>query len=117
MGELILPFGLLERLLPVSTFDPDRFARRLAPMLDRGDRKAAETAWMDFSERAMRVLTRKKVTPEVQLALIRELSAAVRLALYATRGSTRLGPVPPRDRQRPEPARSSATILPFRRTA
>lgn len=115
MGELILPFGLLERLLPA--FDADEFARRIGPMLDRGDREAAETAWMTFSERAMRVLTRKKVTPEVQLALIRELSAAVRLALYATRGSARLGPIPQRDCKKPARARASATILPFRRTA
>lgn len=115
MGELVLPFGLLERLLP--TFDADEFARRITPVLDKADRAAAEAAWMTWTERAERVLTRKGVAPAVQEALIRELSAAVRLALYASRGSTRIGPVPPHSRERPEPAQASATILPFRRTA
>lgn len=115
MGELILPFGLLERLLPV--FDADEFAKRISPLLDKADRAAAEAAWRAWTDRAERVLTRKKVAPEVQRALIRQLSAAVRLALYASRGSTQLGPVPPRDRRKSEPAQPSATVLPFERRA
>lgn len=35
MGEIVVPFGLLDRLLP--SFDSDAFARKIAPMLDVGD--------------------------------------------------------------------------------
>lgn len=113
MGELVLPFGLLERLLP--TFDADAFARQIAPMLDAGDRQAAERAWGGFADRANRVLTRKKVTAQVREALLRELSSAVRLAILLHRGSTRLGAVARQDR--PAPARPSAEVVQFRAKA
>jgi hypothetical protein len=111
MGEIVVPFGLLERMLP--SFDADAFARRIAPMLDVGDRHAAEQAWAGFADRANRVLTRKKVAAEVRKALLRELSSAVRMAILLHRGSTRLGPVAPA--QRPPRARPSAAVLQFRK--
>lgn len=111
MGELVLPFGLLERLLP--SFDADAFARQITPMLDAADHKAAERAWADFADRADRILKRKKVVSEVRKALLHELSSAVRLAILLRRGSTRLGRFVPD--QRPAPARPSADVLQFRR--
>jgi hypothetical protein len=113
MGELVLPVGLLEQLLP--TFDSDAFARQIAPMLDAGDRQAAERAWAEFADRANRVLTRKKVMGPVRKALLRELSSAVRLAILLHRGTTRLGPVAAKDR--PAPSLPSAEVVQFRARA
>jgi hypothetical protein len=91
MGELVIPFGLLERSLP--SFDTDAFARALAPVLDAGDTATATRLWLSWRERADRVLRRKKVPAQVREALLRELSSAVRLNLYLYRKPTTSRPV------------------------
>lgn len=85
MGELVVPFGMAERLLP--TFDHDAFARALAPVLDSGDIKTATKMWLAWRERADRILRRKRIAESVREALLAQLCAAVRLDLYAYRKS------------------------------
>lgn len=105
MGELVIPFGLLAQTLP--TFDHDALAKKIGLILDRGDTAGATRLWLETSGRARRVLARKGVPEPVREALIRELSAAVRLSLFAHRGSIRPGRVPPKKR----PTEPTAKIL------
>lgn len=104
MGDIVIPYGLRARLL--IDFDPRTMARRLQPLLNRRGRAAAFELWGDFADRADRVLLRKGVDYAVRLALLNELSAAVRLELYALK-STPAGPVPAPSE------RVSADVLPF----
>lgn len=106
--ELVVPFGLRERMLP--GFDDAAFAKALAPLLDRNDRAAATALWADWRERAERVLTRKRIAAPVRERLLRDLSAGVRLQLYAQRGSAALGPVPAKPLP-PAPPKPSATVF------
>jgi len=106
--ELIVPFGLRERLLP--GFDDAAFAKALAPLLDRGDKAGASALWANWRERAERVLTRKRIAAPVRERLLRDLSAGVRLQLYAIRGSAALGPVPAKPIP-PAPPKPSATVF------
>lgn len=98
MSDIEIILGLRERLLP--GFDPDRIARDLTPALDRSDRAAATAIWRSIHERAGRCLTRQRVPKATREAVLRDLSAAVTLALFAHRGSNRLGPVPKSERPR-----------------
>jgi len=106
--ELIVPFGLRERMLP--GFDDAAFAKSLAQLLDRSDKAGATALWRNWRERAERVLMRKRIAAPVRERLLHDLSAGVRLQLYAIRGSAALGPVPAKPTP-PAPPKPSAVVF------
>uniref|UniRef100_A4WNQ5 Uncharacterized protein n=2 Tax=Cereibacter TaxID=1653176 RepID=A4WNQ5_CERS5 len=98
-------WGMTGRLLPA--FDPAAFAQMLVPILDRNDFDTAVAVWSAWKERAERQLVRGKVPEATRRLVLRDLTAAVRLEVYAIRGSIKCGP-------RPAQVASSAQVLSFR---
>lgn len=112
MADITILPGMRRRLL---RFDPVSLALDIAPKLDAGDRAAATKIWLDWRQRALAVLNRKAISPDVRAALIRQASDEVRQAIVKLRGSAALGPVPAD--QRPANARPSASVIAFPRRA